>query len=339
MKQTCLSILILSSFFTVASAATKLNGLKDKLNSHSSKIVKLGAQIKSLEKSLTKKNSEYLERLNRLKKFQAKVDELMVDLKARQEEISEERQKLKMAAQTYILEKNDEEDDDSLISRVLLEDQIEHKLAILNDMQKENDSLVEVISQYSAKLNQVKEEEDMLYNLILSLEEQKKETSKEYITNLELKNQLEEKLEAQLAQKKAIAKNKKVEGANIDLDFNIILPIKKFSDYKGSKEGVTFKYDSTEPLIACANGQVEYAGELASYGKVIILKHGKDIRSVILGEIKSKVQKGQQVRQGQIIGYTIASPGTKKSLYYEIRKKNKVQNTLAWLKSKNSNLL
>lgn len=337
--QTKLLLLIFILFTGSGIAATKINGLKDKLNSHSTKIVKLGAQIKSLEKSLTKKNTEYLERLNQLKKFQAKVDNLMNELKERQSEISTERQKLKLAAQTYILEKNDEEDDNSLISKVLLENQIQSKLVQLNKMQKENDNLVEIISQYSAKLNKVKEEEDVLYNLIVRLEEEKKETSKAYISNLEFKNQLEEKLESALAQTKAKNLKRNQSTANVDIDFNIILPIKKFSDYKGSKEGVTFKYDSTEPLIACADGQVEYAGELASYGNVIILKHGKDIRSVILGEIKNKVQKGQQVRQGQIIGYTIASPGTKKSLYYEIRKKNKVQNTLAWLKSKNNNLL
>ena len=173
----------------------------------------------------------------------------------------------------------------------------------------------------------------------MTLENQKKEASQNYISSLELKNQIEEKLENEIAMQRTSKLKNQSLSKNIDIDFDIILPIKKFTDYKGSKEGVTFKYESTEPLIACADGQVEYAGELASYGKVIILKHGQDIRSVILGEIKSKVQKGQAVRQGQIIGYTIASPGTKKSLYYEIRKKNKVQNTIAWLKSKNANLL
>jgi murein DD-endopeptidase MepM/ murein hydrolase activator NlpD len=187
-------------------------------------------------------------------------------------------------------------------------------------------------------LAKIQKEEDSLYELILSLESRKKDISQKYISTLENKNLLEEKLENALAQNK-VKKSTGQTNFSLDIDFDIMLPLKKFSDYQGGKEGVTFKYDSIEPLIACANGRVEYSGELASYGKVIILDHGKDIRSVILGEISSKVQKGQEVRQGQIIGYTIAKPGTKKSLYYEIRKKNKVQNTLAWLKKANNKLL
>lgn len=335
-----MKVLFLNLIFIFSvSGATKVVKLKDSLNEHSSKIVKIGAEIKTLEKSLSKKNSEYLSSLNRLKKFQTKVEGLMTELKVRQEEISQERQRLKRLAQTYILEKNDSEDDKSLISTVILEDEITDKLKSLNDLQNENDALVRVIADYSKKLKSVQEQEETLYNLILTLENQKKEASQNYISSLELKNQIEEKLENEIAMQRTSKLKNQSLSKNIDIDFDIILPIKKFTDYKGSKEGVTFKYESTEPLIACADGQVEYAGELASYGKVIILKHGQDIRSVILGEIKSKVQKGQAVRQGQIIGYTIASPGTKKSLYYEIRKKNKVQNTIAWLKSKNANLL
>lgn len=335
-----MKIFILTSLFISSLlAATKVVKLKDSLNKHSSKIVKIGAQIKTLEKSLSHKNSEYLESLNRLKKFQHKIESLMSDLKLRQSEIASERRRLKQLAQTYILEKNDMDDDSSLLSKVVLEDEISAKMQTLNKLQAQNDDLVAIISEYSTKLKGVQENEETLYNLILTLENQKKEASQKYISNLEIKNQIEEKLENEIAMKKAKKVKLKDVSNNIDIDFNIILPIKKFTDYKGSKEGVTFKYESTEPLIACADGQVEYSGELASYGKVIILKHGKDIRSVILGEIKSKVQKGQPVRQGQIIGYTIASPGTKKSLYYEIRKKNKVQNTIAWLKSKNANLL
>jgi len=341
MTKSLLLSLFISLFISHAAfgSSQSLKKIKDDLNSKSSEIVKLGAQIKSLETSLNKNNDIYLKRLEQLKSYEAKVEKLMGDLKIGQEEINNEKAQLKRIAQTYIMEKNDEQDDNSLISQVLLEKSITKKLAKLEEMNKENSSLVEVISQYSKELASIKEQEDTLYELIVSLENQKKEVSQNYISNLETKNTLEEKLENALAQTRAKRSTIKPTGLNLDIDFDIILPIKKFSDYKGGKEGVTFKYDSVEPLIACANGSVEYAGELASYGNVIILKHGKDIRSVILGEISSKVKKGQAVRQGEIIGYTIAKPGIKKSLYYEIRKKNKVQNTLSWLKRKNNKIL
>jgi murein DD-endopeptidase MepM/ murein hydrolase activator NlpD len=324
--------------FSALAAPAKIKHIKDKLNSQSGVIVKLGAEIKTLEKDLNVKNDLYIKKLESLKKYQTKVDDLMQELKLGQDVIYQEKEKLKRAAQAYIMEKNDQEDDNALISKVLLERSMKSKMSKLNGLKRENQRLVDIISQYSKELTQIQNEQSTLYELIISLESRKKDISQKYISTLETKNVLEEKLENELAQNKA-KKSVKVSDFNLDIDFNIILPLKKFSKYQGGKEGVTFKYDSVEPLIACANGRVEYSGELASYGKVIILDHGKDIRSVILGEISSKVQKGQEVRQGQIIGYTIAKPGIKKSLYYEIRKKNKVQNTLAWLKKTNNNLL
>ena len=324
--------------FSVSAATKSIGKIKDELNSKSGEIVQLGAEIKSLEKELNNKNNLYLKRLESLKKYQARVDSMMEELKLGQNEINSEKEKLKRAAQTYIMEKNDAEDDNSLISQVLLEKSIKEKLGKLNTLKAENKKLVDIISQYSSELAKIQKEEDTLYEIIVSLESRKKDVSNKYISTLENKNVLEEKLENALAQTK-VKKSVGRSNFNLDIDFDIVLPLKKFSDYKGGKEGVTFKYVSIEPLIACASGRVEYSGELASYGKVIILDHGKDIRSVILGEISSKVQKGQEVRQGQIIGYTIAKPGTKKSLYYEIRKKNKVQNTLAWLKKANNKLL
>ena len=45
----------------------------------------------------------------------------------------------------------------------------------------------------------------------------------------------------------------------------------------------------------------------------------------------AKVSKNNIVKKGQLLGYTMGDPGTIKSVYYEVRKKNKVQNTLLWL--------
>ncbi len=120
---------------------------------------------------------------------------------------------------------------------------------------------------------------------------------------------------------------------------SLIPPLESFVNYKSGDKGVTFKYESRAPIKASAGGKVVYAGELASYGKVVMIDHGQEIRSVILGDIQIKASKGDQVKQGQILGYTLAEPGLKKSLYYEVRKKNVAQNTIALLeKSGNEDL-
>lgn len=119
------------------------------------------------------------------------------------------------------------------------------------------------------------------------------------------------------------------------VELNLISPLDNFVNFTGGKKGVTFKYDSKAPIKATAGGEVVYSGELASYGKVIMVDHGHEVRSVILGDLQVKVKKGDKVSQGQILGYTMAEPGIKKSLYYEVRKKNIAQNTLQWLQNNN----
>ena len=76
------------------------------------------------------------------------------------------------------------------------------------------------------------------------------------------------------------------------------------------------------PIKAPSSGKVVYTGELASYGNIIMIDHGQDVRSVIFGDMKIKANKGDLVEKSQILGYTMADPGIEKSLYYEIRKKN-----------------
>jgi len=64
-----------------------------------------------------------------------------------------------------------------------------------------------------------------------------------------------------------------------------------------------------------------------------MIDHGKDIRSVILGDINLKVKKGDLLDANGLVGYTNVDLGLTKSLYYEIRKNNKAQNTMKLIKT------
>lgn len=74
------------------------------------------------------------------------------------------------------------------------------------------------------------------------------------------------------------------------------------------------------PAWAADGGTVSYAGLLLTYGKVVIVDHGKGLQTVYahLGDIA--VNKGQSVSQGQIIGH-IGKSGlaTDYHLHFEVR--------------------
>jgi septal ring factor EnvC (AmiA/AmiB activator) len=111
-----------------------------------------------------------------------------------------------------------------------------------------------------------------------------------------------------------------------------MLPLRNYLSYKGSSKGMTFKYKKVAPVHATERGKIVYSGELSSYGKVIMIDHGHDIRSVILGDLNIKATKGSVVKKGDILGYVNSDAGITKTLYYEVRKKNIAQNTVQLLK-------
>jgi septal ring factor EnvC (AmiA/AmiB activator) len=110
-----------------------------------------------------------------------------------------------------------------------------------------------------------------------------------------------------------------------------VFPVKDFKLFKRRKNGVNFVYSKSQDLYSPKLGKVVYVGELASYGKVIVIEHANDMRSVLLGTVNPTVKKNQEVDYGQKVGRLVAK-NHKNYLYFEIRKKNKVQNTLAFLK-------
>lgn len=69
-------------------------------------------------------------------------------------------------------------------------------------------------------------------------------------------------------------------------------------------KGIDFKASTGEKVHAMNKGIVKYVGTLPSYGKTIVVDHGKGILTVYLHLSKILVSKGSIVRQGQVIGTT-----------------------------------
>ncbi|RLC74192.1 MAG: hypothetical protein DRI61_17090, partial [Chloroflexi bacterium] len=104
-------------------------------------------------------------------------------------------------------------------------------------------------------------------------------------------------------------------------------------DIKGFRNGITFRADLDNPVLAVSDGRVIYADWFNGYGNIMIIDHGNHYYtlSAQLGEPYKK--QGDLVLTGEIIGTagdigTDAGPG----LYFEIRHYGKSLDPAVWLR-------
>lgn len=312
-----------------------INTLKNKLTDQSHRLNILAAKIKNIEKEISKKNSTYLDNVRSIEQYDKKIAQMKTELSSSAEEISENYRKTKSSFELFLIEKTDEDNENSLLERAIYFELLSKKIKDLEKSQKVSNGLLEDINFYEQELARIRGNEESIYKVIVDLENSKKNLSKEYINVLENKNLSQSKLD-RLKIRSKISKRKRAKRHNSGKsDFLMSLPLSSFSDVLKSKKGITFKFNETLPISAPRSGKIAYSGELASYGNVIIIDHGKEVRSVFFGDINIKVSKGKTVNTGDLIGYTLSNFGEQKSLYYEVRKKNKVQNTYNWFSKKN----
>jgi len=96
-------------------------------------------------------------------------------------------------------------------------------------------------------------------------------------------------------------------------------PIKKI--WKQHK-GVDYGASRGTPIVATADGVIQYAGKKGGYGNAVILRHGGIYTTLYahMSKIGKGVRSGKNVTQGQIIGYVGHSGwATGDHLHYEFR--------------------
>src|SRR5690606_30346292 len=193
----------------------------------------------------------------------------------------------------FILEKMDDTGDDSLLKQKLYISALLNAKAQMDENLTETQAYQKDVAQYEKRLEEYKKTENDIYSLVVELEKQKKELSQNYLQKVANKNKIENKLD-QLVASFRVSSKKNVSQAYKNIELDLGLPLKKFAGIKVSKKGVSFKYKDVMPISATETGTIVYSGDLATYGKVIIVDHGNDIRSVFLGDMVAKVSKGDK---------------------------------------------
>lgn len=293
-------------------------------------IEKLKVEITNIEENVGSTNIEYLDKVKKIEGIEIQIKNIQTDLKRNAQRNSEEYSLSRVALNNYLIERLDDEYENEEVREKLYAEVLAEKLKALEEVQETSAKLLTSLSSLEKSLGESKTTEDIIYQKIVELENLKKEKGQKYISLLEEKNKLQDQVDKKVIKQRAKGKKKRKQ---VVTKADFALPIQSYVDVIQDKKGITFSYNEVSPLQAPNDGVVVYAGQLSSYGKVLMIDHGKNIRSVLLGDFSIKLSKGEKVKKSQILGYTTPVIGENNKLYFEIRKENKVQNARNWFKN------
>jgi murein DD-endopeptidase MepM/ murein hydrolase activator NlpD len=323
-------LLILTLIFNL-NAAISTSELKNSLSVKNSELAKLLEKVQTLEKKIGSQNDTYLQNLETTKIVENKISSLKIELNELNSNISNKyKQTFKKFALIQL--ENDFDDEASLAINQKLKEKISFDLNEAKSLKDQGLHLSQLLTEYQTQLEYFKSNQENLHQLIIELENEKRITYNEYESlnydKVEIEKQMTDIKAEERAKSKVLPKIQKIA---------VEMPIKKFDKYVPSNKGITYHYKLSNDIQATQNGTVVYTGELANYGKVIMIDHGNEIRSVMLGDIEFKVSKGEEVMKGQVIGFAApaVSNNENKTLYFEVRRKNIAQNTYQWLEENN----
>ncbi len=97
-------------------------------------------------------------------------------------------------------------------------------------------------------------------------------------------------------------------------------------------EGIDLGARQGAPIRAAESGRVIHSGRLGDYGKVVVIKHAGDYRTVYAHASKILVRKGQFVEKGDrvaLVGSTGRSTGP--HLHFEIRRRTSPRDPMLYL--------
>ncbi len=304
----------------------------DELARYRVEVMEMGARLSTLEKEIGSKNNLYLSSLQQIKQFENDIKMYKDELSNKQKEVRESKIENKNILQSYLLESENETTEpwQRKVHFELLK-QAQNKL-----VRKETEltGLQTKVNEFDQKLTSLRLNEEELAQVIKELESRKKTAMEKYLSKVESKRKIESKVQNQKIQNRLAVVKKELSDAPIRLqkpDRFFAKPVDDFLSLTSSPKGVTFKYNAVQPVKAVGSGKVVFAGDLASYGQVVLIDHGNDLRTVLLGKMNIKVKKSDTVRDGEILAYTLNDSKEAQNLYFEVRKKNSAQNTILWL--------
>lgn len=330
-----MKLILTLSFILSLNSFAVVKKPQDELSRYRAEVLEMGARLSSLEKEIGTKNNLYLSSLENIKQFEGDLKLYREGLQKKKKEVVEAQEENKKILKSYLLES--ENDTAEPWQRKVHLELLKQAQSKLKAKETELSGFETKIAEFTSKLEELRKNEEELALVIKELEARKKAAMESYLAKVETKKKIESKIQSQKLQKKLAVVKKQLSDAPVVAekpDRMFYHPVDDYLSFTPSAKGVTFKYQATQPVKAAGGGKVVFAGDLAAYGQVVLIDHGNDLRTVILGKMNIRVKKNDSVEAGDILAYTINDSREPQNLYFEVRKKNTAQNTILWLDQK-----
>lgn len=317
-------------------SSQKIQALNYNVKTQERKIKKLRSTISSLELNLGVSNRNYLDTLESKKTIEASIYESRSKLKAKEIKLREKfLEAKKVLTSTVVNSLGQEVDSANILGRQILVRILSKKVRSLKNLIDDNKKKQKYIDKLIVRFNNALNTERELLTVLNEMEVKKKTFANKYLGVVKRRDLLKTKISKLRTQSRLSSKKSKSKTTIVKMKFQT--PLENYQDLEYNKKGITYKFTKRQAVLATKSGKIAYLGTLSNYGKVIMIDHGKNTMSVIFGQFKPKIKKGALVRNGDILGYTNArasSGSTKGQIYFEVRKKNKAQNTILLMKKK-----
>ena len=97
------------------------------------------------------------------------------------------------------------------------------------------------------------------------------------------------------------------------------------------QNGIEIEAAADTPVTAVHDGAVAFADRFRGYGLMVILDHGGKHHTLYAHLAETRVQPGQRVAAGDVVGTVGASGLEGPGLYFELRTQGKPEDPLEWL--------
>ena len=307
--------------------------LRLQLQRQTTKVQALRQQVVALEEKLALQNLQYIEGVKKSAQIRSALQRIDSRLQTIENDMAVEKERIAVMSKKYMVRSidGDTSSDDLYLNQVMVRGLLAKKQHYKKLKKNLLQSKLEA-DLLTKRLNKYWENERTAYSLISELENSKGRVTKDFLDHKHVLRSLESRV-AKGDALELIKREADNVGQADEVMWKMQGPLYSFRSMKRDKgrKGVLYRFDQQLPCYASYPGRIQYLGRLANYGNLVIINHGQEIRSVLLGDIHPKVKQGQQVAGGEIIGYTKIYANSSGQLYFEVRVRGLARNTLNWI--------
>ncbi len=320
-----ISCFFLSSLFARPSQKLSPPTLTKEIVAKKQSINRLSGEIDSLEKGLGHKNRKFKRVVGKKREIEEQIFLLNQSLEARAHKVESELAQSKKLLGKILLSEIDKREAAELLATKIMKQNLKKKTLTLENNLVQIKTLKSEMKYLTGRLNEYTELEDQLSSLIELMQRQKSSKTHVYLEEKRAFYGLKQKMKKGKRTTPRLTAKKKRWQKNLGL---FVPPLEKHKKLEYGKKGVTYIYSKRQPVRATRKGKIVYSDTLSTFGHVVMIDHGLETRSILLGPFETQVKKGTSVAEGEILGYTVEYPQSSGKFYFEVRKKNKAQNTI-----------